>query len=126
MRRGVKGNRTQRGLTLLELVVAVAVLSIGTLAAIRAVDQSRVGIGDAMPRILAQHAARNRAEELRFLGAEAGALPASVAMGGHDFTLEVARQGTAAGLVRMDITARSAVGPGAVVVTVLPPPGVLR
>ena len=33
-----------RGLTLLELVIAVAVLSIGTLAALRATDQSRLAL----------------------------------------------------------------------------------
>lgn len=114
--------RHSRGLTLLELVVAVLVLSIGAVAALRAMDQSRVALGGAMPRLMAQIAAHNRAEELRLLGpAEARALPAQVRMGGIPVTLSVVTEATASGLLRAEIAARSPDGPGAVMVTFLPP-----
>ena len=49
-----------RGLTLLELVVAVLVLSVGSIAAIRATDQSRVAIGGLPSRVVSAIVARNR------------------------------------------------------------------
>lgn len=117
--------RGHRGLTLLELVVAIAVLAIGTLATVRAVDQSRLSLGEATARTLAHQVARNRIEELRLLGTAAQGLPAEVTMAGQRFSLEVQRRTTAGGLVRVDVTARSALGPGALLVAVLPPPGVV-
>jgi len=120
MRRGLK----DQGLTLLELVVAVAVLAIGSIAAFKAMDQSRHAIGGALPRLMAQIAAHNRAEELRLLGTvQARALPATVQMGPYAVTLSVTSETTAAGLTRADIHARTPEGPGAFLVTFLPPPG---
>lgn len=125
MRRGLRrGSRSQgqQGLTLLELVIAVAVLSLGAIAATRAMDQARLSLGGAMPRLMAQIAAQNRAEELRLLGpVGAGSLPAQVQMGAHSISVQVETEATAAGLFQARITARSAPGPGAVLVTFLPP-----
>lgn len=118
---GLKGTR---GMTLLELVIAVAVLAIGTLAALRATDQSRLALAGAEARLLAQVVAQNRAEELRLMGAAAGrTLPAQVEMGGRAFTLEIAYESTAAGLTEARIVARAASGEGAVLVAVLPGAG---
>ena len=118
MRRGLKHTE---GLTLLELVIAVAVLSIGTLAALRATDQSRLALSEARARLLAQVVAENRAEELRLYGPSAGrGLPAIVQMGGQDFTLDVVFATTAAGLSEARITARAPSGEGAQLTTVLP------
>lgn len=119
--------RNTRGLTLLELVIAVAVLSIGTLAALRATDQSRLALAGAPPRLLAQVVAQNRAEELQLYGTAAGrGLPATVQMGGQSFAIEVVFTPTAAGLSQARITARAQSGEGAVLIAVLPPPGAGR
>lgn len=129
-RKGMCGGRST-GLSLLELVVAIAVLAIGTMAALRASDQARLELGGAEPRLLAQLVAQNRAEELRLLGAAAGrGLSQVVAMGTHSFVVTTGFETTAAGLVRAEITARasdgSGTGSGALVVTWLPPPGVTQ
>lgn len=105
--------KQDKGLTLLELAVAIVVLAIGSLAAIRATDQSRVAIGGEMPRLLAGIAARNRAEELQLLGPFAGTLPSQVRMGGQDITLAVQREATAGGLTLATVTARTQSGEGA-------------
>lgn len=109
-----------RGFTLIELVAAIAVLSIGTLAALRATDQSARALGQAMPRLLAQIAAENRAEELR-LGLSG--LPGTVTLGPEVITVEVTTLPTAAGLVEARIRARTASGPGTVLVAYLPTGG---
>lgn len=116
--RALKRRRGERGLTLLELVAAVAVLSIGSLAAVRATDQARHAIAGDAPRLLARVVAENRAEELRIY-TSGQALPARVQMGGQGFVVEVAELPTAAGLVEATITVRSDAGPGAVLVTYL-------
>ena len=113
-----------RGFTLLELVVAVLVLAIGSLAALQAVDQSRRSIGEAMPRMLAQLVAQNRAEELRLAGVAKGlSLPSQVQMGPYVYHLTVATKTTASGLIEAEIRAQSPAGAGAVLVTFLAPPG---
>jgi general secretion pathway protein I len=116
-----------RGLTLLELIVAVAVLSIGSLAALRSTDQARAAIGNAMPRLLADISARNRTQELQLLGPYA-ALPKSEFQGGLTITLQQTRKTTQAGLVMTTVTAQSELGPGASLVVYLPPgvPGGLQ
>lgn len=122
MRRPI--DRSSRGLTLLELVVAVLVLAIGALAALQAVDQSRRDIGGALPRLLAQMVAQNRAEELRLAaGAGGGSLPSLVQMGPYQYQLTVTRKTTASGLVEAEIRAVTVDGVGAVLVSFLPVSG---
>lgn len=127
MRRRLTGRlrkQATRGLTLLELVVAVMVLSLGSLAALRATDQSRVSIGGMQTRVLAQIVARNRVQELQLYGAlAAGSLPTQVEMGGRSFEVNVATQSTAGGLVEAVITVRGADGPGAYMVAYVTPLG---
>jgi len=116
MRRRVKG-RTTWGLTLLELVVAVMVLSLGSIAALRATDQSRVSIGGMPSRVLAQIVARNRVQELQLYGAlGSGSLPGQVEMGGRSFQVEVKKTATAGGLVEATVIVRGPDGPGAYLV----------
>lgn len=112
-----------RGFTLIELLVAIAVLSIGTLATLRATDQSARALGQAMPRLLAQIAAENRAQEMQ-LGGRGG--PSTVQLGPETITLEVSTLPTEAGLVEARIRAVSQSGPGALLVTYLPAPGAGR
>ena len=116
MRRRIK-RRASRGLTLLELVVAVLVLSLGSIAALRATDQSRVSIGGMPSRVLAQIVARNRVQELQLYGAlGARNLPGQVEMGGRSFQVSVETKSTAAGLVEVTVIVRGPDGPGAYLV----------
>lgn len=114
------GSNGAQGMTLLELAVAVLVLSIGTLAAVRGTDQARLEIGSAPERILAGIVARNRAAELRLYGL-GGVLPGEVDMGGHSFAVTQQGEITASGLLRVEITVRRPGGAGAVLVSYLPP-----
>lgn len=108
-------------MTLVELAIAVLILAMGTIAALRAVDQSRLAIGGAQDRVLAQLAARNRAAELQLLGStNSSTLPAVVEMAGQSFTLTTTTKTTAAGLIEATITARAERGGGALYVVYLP------
>jgi general secretion pathway protein I len=102
MRRQLKPDQ---GLTLVELAVAVLILAIGSIAAIRATDQSRIAIGGAQTRMLAQIAARNRAEELKLLGPYAQ-LPPTVFLGGQSFDLKQDNTTTAGQFVKSTVTAK--------------------
>lgn len=114
----VKGR--DKGLSLLELVIAVFVLALGSMAALRATDQARISIGGASERTFAQLAVDNRAEALKLLGRGAG-LPDRVALGGQEFTLETLYEATVGGVLRTTITARGQGGAGAVITVYLPP-----
>ena len=116
--------RATRGLTLLELVIAIATLALGTMATLKATGQARLILGGAAPRVLAQLAAENRAEALRLPGA--ADLPGTVTLGPYRFRVETRRRATAAGLIRADITVTSSEGPGATLVTFLPGGGAAR
>lgn len=112
---------SSRGFTLLELALAILVLTLGSLAALRATDQSRLAIGGEPPRLLARLAARNRAEELQLYGGTGPALPAEVALGGQRFRLETQQEITAGGLIKTRVTARAASGEGAQLTLYLAP-----
>ncbi|MFK7940742.1 MAG: type II secretion system minor pseudopilin GspI [Roseovarius sp.] len=117
-------HRGTLGLTLLELVVAVMILSVGSIAALRATDQSRVAIGGMPSRVLAQIVARNRVQELQLYGAvAAGSLPGEVEMGGRRFQVSVDTTTTAGGLARAAITVRGPDGPGTYLVAYVTPLG---
>lgn len=107
-----------RGITLVELAVAILVLTIGTIAALQATNQSQRAIGGETPRLLARIAARNHAEQLQLLGPRA-TLPGQVTLGPYEFALSVQSETTAAGLVQSTITARSNTGEGAQLVVYL-------
>ncbi|MEL7091491.1 MAG: type II secretion system protein [Pseudomonadota bacterium] len=112
------------GLTLVELAVAILVLSIGTLAALRSLEGSSKAALQAEDRVLAQIAVRNRAEELRLYGPGA-ALPTEVTLAGHPLTLSQDTTVTAGGLARVTVVAQVASGAGAQLV-VWVAPGALR
>lgn len=121
MRRGLKRAKATRGLTLLELVVAVFILSLGSIAALRATDQSRVSIGGMPDRVLAQLVARNRVQELQLYGAlHSDSLPGEVEMGGRRFSVSQSKSATAAGLVEVAITVHGPGGPGAYLMAYVP------
>jgi Tfp pilus assembly protein PilV len=107
-------------MTLLELIVAVVVLSIGAIGALKAMDQSRRALGAAMPRMLAQIAATNHAETLRLAAVTNSRLPATTQMAHHRVSLSEVRKETASGIIEVEITAQINGGPGAILVTFLP------
>ena len=109
---------SDRGITLLELMIAILVLSIGTLACFRTLDQSRREIGGEMQRHLAQTVAANRAAETRIYGlARGGSLPKSVRQGPYDWPIETERKATEGGLYEVRLIVTSVDGPGAQLVT---------
>ena len=117
--RSASGNRPRdEGITLLELAIAILVLAMGSIAAIRATDQSRVAIGGAKDRMLAQVVARNRAEELRLNDAGA-VLGDTVVLGGRTFMISTETLPTAGGLVQVAILAQAPGGAGARIVVYL-------
>ncbi len=121
MRPKLKPRKRDAGMTLVELAIAVLILAMGTIAALRAVDQSRLAIGGGQDRVLAQLAARNRAEELQLLGTvNSSALPEMVEIAGQNFTLKISTKTTAAGLTETTVTARAERGGGALYVVYLP------
>lgn len=112
-------HRRDRGVSLLELAIAVLVLSIGVIAAFRSIDQSRRVIGDAPARLFAHQVALNRAEALHLPAAalDAGGLPARVSYGGIDWAVNVTGARTVAGFGEQVITVTAPDLPGARIVT---------
>ncbi len=103
-----------RGITLLELVIAIVVLSVGTLAVMRTLDQSRRQIGEAPARFLALSVAQNRAEELAVLGVRRGRnLPMRLQQGPYQWTISQTSRQTRAGLYEVEITVTGENLPGA-------------
>lgn len=108
-----------RGVTLLELVIAVFVLSIGTLAALRSVNHASLALGGETARIMALEVALNRAEEYRLLGARAAAsLDRRVEYGPWEWQLDISEETTRAGFTEATILARSAGRPGGRIVVI--------
>lgn len=112
--------KSEQGITLLELVIAVFVLAMGSIAALRATDQARVSIGGAKDRMLAQIAIRNRAEELRLPGGGALGLSDTVLLAGQNFVIATETLPTVGGMVQIAVSAQSEGGVGARIVVYLP------
>jgi len=101
------------GFSLVELVVAILVLSIGTVGALRAFQQAGRDTTGLTARQLALQVAQSRADEIRLLGiAEAGALPEEVEMGRLRFRVTLTRAPTRGGLVEAVIAVTQPDGPG--------------
>ena len=111
-----------RGLTLIELMVAVTILSLGILALLRVIDGSQRAIAGQEARILAHNAALNRAAELRLApDAQArGALPGEVANGRHQWRVAREERETRAGLIEVTLRLSAPGLPGARLVLFLP------
>lgn len=108
-----------RGVTLLELVVAILVLAMATMAALRSTDQATRALGGETVRLMALQVALNRAEEYRLLGArEVGALPRRLSYGTGEWRLEITEEPTRAGFVQATIRARGESGTGAVIAVI--------
>ncbi len=115
----ITGGDGTRGVTLLELVIAVFVLSIGTIAALRSADQAGRVLGGEAARVMAMQVALNRAEELRLLGATgARGLTNRVTYGPYTWQIAVTEKTTRAGFTEATITARTPDQPGGRVVVI--------
>lgn len=114
--------KSPRGFTLIELMVAVAILALGTLALLRVVDSTQRAIGGQEARILAHHAALNRAAELRLAeSAQArAALPQAITNGPHEWRVSREERDTRAGLVEVSLRLSAPGLPGAHLVLFLP------
>ena len=111
-----------RGITLLELVIAIFVLSIGTIAAFRTIDYAGHAIGGEASRLFAYQVALNRAEELRLVGAIAGRnLPRQVDYGPYRWDISAQEEKTAANLVEITLVVRAKDQPGALLVVYVRP-----
>jgi len=110
------------GISLIELVVAVLVLSIGVIAGFQSLGQSRLVIGGELPRLLAHNIALNRAAEMQILGAAAGGgLPGRVLAGGIEWQVSVEQAATEGGFVEARIRVTAPDQPGAVYTVYAPP-----
>jgi general secretion pathway protein I len=119
MQRRVRGNC--QGVSLLELVIAVMILSIGTIGVMRTLDVSQRQIGQAAPRILAHSVAANRTEELRAIGWALGrGLPRVVRQGPFDWAVEMQSKDASGGLYEVTVVVSSQDGPGASLVAFVP------
>ena len=112
--RPVIPSTSDRGITLLELVIAVFVLAIGSLAALRSVEHAQRNLGEEPARLFAAQAALNRAQEIRLVGVEgARSLPANVQYGPYEWQLDVTFQRGDMGLIRSTVTSSGRGLPGA-------------
>ena len=109
-------SHNDQGISLIEVIIAVMVLSIGSIAAIQSLSQARKGIGEELPRYLAQQIAINQAEELKTLAGVAPIID-TVEMGNIKWDVEAERKATAAGLVEVTIRVSAPGHPGALLVT---------
>jgi general secretion pathway protein I len=110
-----KRHASDAGLSLVELAVAILILSIATLATFRALNQGARQAATERDRVLAEAVALNRAAELRL--AESG-LPDRVTMAGRIWSVAATEAPTEGGLVEVDIAVRTQEGdPGARIVT---------
>ncbi|MDJ0630531.1 MAG: hypothetical protein QNJ44_19900 [Rhodobacter sp.] len=109
------------GISLIEVVIAVLVLSVGIVAGYQSLGQARMAIGSEVPRILAQTAALNRAEELKLVGMAAGrGLPQVVRQGPYEWRVDISEKLTQGGFVEARVRVSAADQPGAVVVVYAP------
>lgn len=106
------------GFSLVEAVVAIAILSVaivGTQTAIRTATLNSAEVSD---RFLAQQVAANRAAELALVGAALGrALPAEVTFGGRTWSISVREDAALGGVVKATIDVQSESGAGASLVS---------
>lgn len=101
---------TDRGFTLIEALVAMAVLAVGAISLLGAVEAHSGRIGDIENRLAARWVAENRLTELR-LGLE---VPEDVRLLGRDWRVGTDRIATTdPDLARVDIRVTAADGPGA-------------
>ena len=113
--------RAPLGMTLIELVVAISILSIASIAAWRSFDQAGRDMQGQLARGLAHQVALNHAAELRAAGLARGrSLPSEVTMGHQDWTIALAEAPTNGDLVAVTIMVSAPGSAGAQLVTFVP------
>lgn len=112
---------TDRGISTLEVLIAIVVISIAALASYRALGQSAAVAADMEMRLYALEVARNRAEEIKLLGVRAArTLPEAETMGPVAWQIAIQEAETAVGLIEVAITVQAEGNPGARLVTFMP------
>lgn len=113
--------RHPRGMTLVELIVAISILSITSIAAWRGFDQTGREMRGHLERGLAHQVAMNHASELRANGLQQGRdLPDQVRMGHRDWTITTTEDRTRGDLVAVTISVSTPGSAGAQLVTYVP------
>lgn len=106
--------RAPAGMTLIELAIAITILSVASLAAFRSFEQAGQQAQGVLARGLAHQVALNHAAELRALGLTDGrALPDQRRMGPYDWAIRLDEAPTAGNLVEVAITVSAPDLPGA-------------
>lgn len=106
MQRNVAGDQ-QAGLSLLEVMVAVVVLSIAVVGLYRVFDQSALSVASDRDRLLAGLVAHNRAEELQ-LGLQN--LSRSATMADREWQVESRVRATVGGFEEIEIVVQPETG----------------
>ncbi len=109
------------GLSLVELMVAVVVLSIAVIGLFRVFDQGALAAGSDRDRLLAGLIARNRAEELQLGMTD---LPDTALLAGRVWDISIHTEATTGGFARSEIIVQPRTDTaGARLVTFLSPGG---
>jgi general secretion pathway protein I len=114
--------RTDRGFTLVEVLVAVAVLSIALVASFQLITQQTRAAAGLNDRVIAHWVALNQLEERR-LGISVAGGQNSRSMGGIDWDIEIRESAGPVDLTRIEIVVSSPGHAGALLVGYLSPPG---
>jgi len=102
-------------------MIAILILSIGTLAAFRVSDTAQRSLGQQEARLIAQQVALNRAADLKLLGMKDGRnLPAALEMGRLRWGIEVIEKTTEVGIIEATIIVTGQNSAGARLVTFVP------
>jgi len=119
--RAVGKSARERGVSTLEVLIAVVVISISALASYRALAQNAQFARGIEMRLFALEVARNRAEEIKLLGViEARDLPETETMGPIEWQVSQTEAETAIGLIEVEVLVQADGQPGARLVTFMP------
>ena len=119
--RHLNARRRQRGITLVEVLVAVTVLAIALVAIFGAIDVQIRNTAALADRMFAHWVALNSMEEARLTGAVADRdAEATTELGGVVWTVTIRREPAPYGLTRVEVAATAEGRPGAMLVGFLP------
>lgn len=105
----------ERGITLIEVLTALVVLSIALIGTFRTIDHQARSTGALEDRLFAHWLAENRLADLRLEGLPAKRnLSEKVRFAGTDWTIQIRQHDETDRLVRVELEARSERKPGAV------------
>jgi general secretion pathway protein I len=116
----LKGRRKDRGFTLVEVLFAVAVLSIALVASLRLINQQTRATAGLTERVFAHWVALNTLEERR-LGINNGVGTRSQQMGGIEWQVDLTDSAGPANLARVAVTVSSQGHAGARLIGYLAP-----